>query len=104
MFHWLNSITLDDFNETAKFIITQFKAVIRKMVQDAKAKEALKNALGYSEETGYKYNELLLTILDNHEFIEKSIQQVYIRNHCKLADTSYTLTANITKEDTRIVF
>lgn len=99
VFHWLNSITLDDFNETAKFIITQFKEVVYNMSQDAKAKEALKNALGYSEETGYQYNELLLTILNNHDFIEKSIQQVYIRNHCDLADTSYTLSANITKDD-----
>lgn len=99
---WLSSIELPKFSETAQFIFTQFKEVIEKMAEEYQAREALYAALGYTETSGFKneeYNQLLLTIVDNHEDIKRKFQQHYICKHCDLDKyPSYTL-LKVTEEE-----
>lgn len=97
---WLHSL-LDSckFNDTARFIIKQFEEVIQKMTLDLKKRDALYESLGYTKKDGFKYSELLLSILNHHDEIKALIQQNYIYNNCDLKAEPYTLSDNIEKED-----
>jgi len=77
---WLKSINYYK-NETANYILGQYKRTVEKMCENEEKKSALYKVIGFDNGNNTdinKYNELLITILNNSEDISKKIKQNYL--------------------------